>query len=291
MPYLQVVCCKLTPLQTSLYKRLIAQMEKIAAQSNQTKDVLSYLQMIQKLCNHPTILTMSDTMSKERTGMTKEELSLLGVPVYAGSNGANVTDIMPAISGKMDVLHRLMRAMRQEKDPKNRERIVVISIFTQTLDLVEKMCAKEKWPVMRLDGKIAVKKRQAMVNEFNNMNNPNAFCFLLSSKAGGCGINLIGANRLVLFDSDWNPATDKQAAARCWRDGQKRKCYTYRFLSAGTMEEKVYQRQLSKEGLASVVEDKDQVNELGSQDLKRLFVLRENTPSDTHDKVSSGGRP
>lgn len=140
-------------------------MEKIAAQSNQTKDVLSYLQMIQKLCNHPTILTMSDTMSKERTGMTKEELSLLGVPVYAGSNGANVTDIMPAISGKMDVLHRLMRAMRQEKDPKNRERIVVISIFTQTLDLVEKMCAKEKWPVMRLDGKIAVKKRQAMVNE------------------------------------------------------------------------------------------------------------------------------
>ena len=169
MPYLQVVCCKLTPLQTRLYKRLIAQMEKIAAQSNQTKDVLSYLQMIQKLCNHPTILTMSDTMPKERTGTTKEDLSLLGVPVYDNdTDGANVTDIMPTISGKMDVLHRLMDAMRQEKDPKNRERIVVVSVFTQTLDLVEKMCAKEKWPVMRLDGKIAVKKRQAMVNEFNN---------------------------------------------------------------------------------------------------------------------------
>ena len=165
VPYFQVVICKLTPLQTSLYKRLIAQMEKIAAQSNQTKDVLSYLQMIQKLCNHPTILTMSDTMSKERTGMTKEELSEMGVPVYQGLNGANVTDIMPAISGKMDVLHRLMRAMRQEENSKNRERIVVVSISTQTLDLVEKMCAKEKWPVTRLDGKVAVGKRQGIVDE------------------------------------------------------------------------------------------------------------------------------
>jgi hypothetical protein len=115
--------------------------------------------------------------------------------------------------------------------------------------------------------------------------NRNAFCFLLSSKAGGCGLNLIGANRLVLFDSDWNPATDKQAAARCWRDGQKKHCYTYRFLSAGTLEEKIFQRQLSKEGLAAVVEDKEQVNALSSGDLKDLFKFRENTPSDTHDKL------
>ena len=62
----------------------------------------------------------------------------------------------------------------------------------------------------------------------------------------GCGLNLIGASRLVLFDSAWNPATDRQAAARCWRDGQTRKCYTYRLLSTGTIEEKMYQRQLAK---------------------------------------------
>lgn len=89
----------------------------------------------------------------------------------------------------------------------------------------------------------------------------------------------------MLFDSDWNPATDKQAAARCWRDGQKKQCYTYRFLSAGSLEEKIFQRQLSKEGLASVVEDKEQVNSLSSNDLKQLFKFRENTPSDTHDKL------
>ncbi len=62
---------------------------------------------------------------------------------------------------------------------------------------------------------------------------------LASSKAGGCGLNLIGANRLVLFDPDWNPAVDKQAAARIWRDGQKKKCFIYRFLTVGSIEEKV----------------------------------------------------
>lgn len=57
------------------------------------------------------------------------------------------------------------------------------------------------------------------------------FIFMLSSKAGGCGLNLIGANRLVMFDPDWNPANDEQAMARVWRDGQKKTCYVYRLLT------------------------------------------------------------
>jgi hypothetical protein len=78
---------------------------------------------------------------------------------------------------------------------------------------------------------------------------------------------------------------DKQAAARCWRDGQKKRCFTYRFLATGTVEEKIFQRQLSKEGLQSVVDDKEQVNALSSKDLRNLFKLRSGTPSDTHDKL------
>jgi hypothetical protein len=78
---------------------------------------------------------------------------------------------------------------------------------------------------------------------------------------------------------------DKQAAARCWRDGQKKRCFTYRFLATGTVEEKIFQRQLSKEGLQSVVDDKDQVNALSTKDLKNLFKFRQGTPSDTHDKL------
>jgi len=89
----------------------------------------------------------------------------------------------------------------------------------------------------------------------------------------------------VLLDPDWNPAVDKQAAARCWRDGQKKRCFTYRFLATGTVEEKIFQRQLSKEGLQSVVDDKEQVNALSTKDLSNLFKLRSGTPSDTHDKL------
>ena len=92
-------------------------------------------------------------------------------------------------------------------------RIVIVSNYTQTLDLISTHCHEKSYPFIRLDGSVTIKKRQAMVLQFNDPKT-NEFAFLLSSKAGGCGLNLIGANRLVLFDPDWNPATDKQAAAR-----------------------------------------------------------------------------
>jgi hypothetical protein len=68
-----------------------------------------------------------------------------------------------------------------------------------------------------------------VVEKFNDPSSSD-FIFMLSSKAGGCGLNLIGANRLVMFDPDWNPANDDQAMARVWRDGQRKQCYIYRFL-------------------------------------------------------------
>lgn len=83
---------------------------------------------------------------------------------------------------------------------------------------------------VRLDGTMTIKKRAKVVESFNNPESKE-FIFMLSSKAGGCGLNLIGANRLVMFDPDWNPANDDQAMARVWRDGQKKPCYIYRFLA------------------------------------------------------------
>jgi DNA repair and recombination RAD54-like protein len=72
-----------------------------------------------------------------------------------------------------------------------------------------------------------------MVEKFNSPDSSD-FLFLLSSKAGGCGLNLIGANRLVMFDPDWNPANDDQAMARVWRDGQTKTCYIYRLVAVSS---------------------------------------------------------
>ena len=145
----------------------------------------------------------------------------------------------PEMSGKMHVLDRLMVQMRATTD----DRIVLISNYTQTLDMFARLLRERDFPFVRLDGSTSAKKRMALVNDFNDPTK-NQFAFLLSSKAGGCGLNLIGANRLVLFDPDWNPATDKQAAARCWREGQPKRCFTYRFVTTGTIEEKIFQRQV-----------------------------------------------
>lgn len=179
------------------------------------------------------------------------------------------------------VLERLMRQMRLV----GKERIVIVSNYTQTLDVISNLCRERNWPVTRLDGSTTVTKRQKLVDAFNDPFS-DSFAFLLSSKAGGCGINLIGASRLVLFDPDWNPAVDKQAAARVWREGQKRRCFIYRFVSTGTIEEKIFMRQLSKEGLQSIVDDKEEVNSLSSKDLRKLFMYDESTISDTHNKLS-----
>lgn len=130
-------------------------------------------------------------------------------------------------SGKMLVLYRMMCTMRALK---NGERTVIVSNYTMTLDLIERLCAQNCWPVLRLDGTISGNKRTKLVDEFSSPTS-GAFAFFLSSKAGGCRINLIGGSRLVLFDPDWNPASDKQAAARIWREGQKRRCFIYRFMT------------------------------------------------------------
>lgn len=129
-----------------------------------------------------------------------------------------------------------------------------------------------------------VNKRQKLVDKFNDPTAPE-FIFLLSSKAGGCGLNLIGANRLVLFDPDWNPAADQQALARVWRDGQKKDCFVYRFISTGTIEEKIFQRQSHKQSLSScVVDEKEDVERHFSLDrLRELFKYNPESLSDTHD--------
>lgn len=130
-------------------------------------------------------------------------------------------------SGKLTILMTLLTHVYGKN-----ERIVVVSSRTRILDLIEHLCGRDGYKSTRLDGSTAPSVRQTLVDRFND-GRDGCFVFLLSSRAGGVGLNLIGASRLVLFDSDWNPATDLQAMARIWRDGQRKSVYIYRLLTAG----------------------------------------------------------
>lgn len=167
------------------------------------------------------------------------------------------------------------------------EKIVIVSNYTSTLDLLQTLLSSRGLSFLRLDGKTPSSRRQELVDKFNRTDNKAAFAFLLSAKSGGAGINLIGASRLVLFDLDWNPATDAQAMARIHRDGQKKQVKIYRMLTTGCFDEKIYQRQLTKTGLAdSVMDQKSTMGSFTMDELRDLFTLDTETDCQTHDLLA-----
>lgn len=107
----------------------------------------------------------------------------------------NIKDMRCELSGKMMVLDCLLASVKANTNDK----IVLVSNYTQTLDMFTKLCVLRRYQYVRLDGSMSIKKRGKIVEQFNDPNSSD-FIFMLSSKAGGCGLNLIGANRLVMFD-------------------------------------------------------------------------------------------
>jgi len=190
-------------------------------------------------------------------------------------------------SSKLVVLRAFFRALPSD------ERIVVVSGFTTTLDLVARLCESENMKYARLQGSTPPKERTSIVRIFNN----SGKILLLSTKAGGVGLNLVGANRLVLVDSSWNPAHDLQAQARIWRDGQTKSCYIYRLLSTGTIEERMFQRQELKGALArtlgfrstsAATSNASTGNTTFTQaELRDLFSYVKDTRCDTADRIDA----
>ncbi|XP_055489553.1 DNA repair and recombination protein RAD54B isoform X1 [Leucoraja erinacea] len=286
-----IIFCRPAALQLELYHKLLS-----------SRAVKSFLQgkldsslhlicigLLKKLCNHPTLLF--NTIKQHEKDSVKPDID----QQLETSPYRDLTSIFPMSyqpdaliannSGKLNVLKDLLAGIHAMSSA---ERVVLVSNYTQTLDILQEMCNLFGYSYTRLDGHTPVSHRQQIVESFNSRHNEK-FIFLLSSKAGGVGLNLIGASRLILYDIDWNPANDVQAMARIWRDGQRRPVHTYRLLTTGTIEEKIYQRQISKQSLSGAVVDMKKKREHASfslEELRNLFELDEGSDCLTHDLLS-----
>ncbi|KAH9517175.1 hypothetical protein DERF_007865 [Dermatophagoides farinae] len=154
------------------------------------------------------------------------------------------------------------------------DKLVIFSQSLINLDMIELMlskCSNCDWSrdvdYFRIDGKVTVETRHRIIQTFNDESNKKARLLLLSTRSGGIGINLVGANRCIIFDCSWNPALDTQAIFRIFRYGQRKPCFVYRLAGFGTMENRIYQRQVAKLSTSKRVVDEKQI--------RRYFTLRQ----------------
>ncbi|KAK2992561.1 hypothetical protein RJ640_022754 [Escallonia rubra] len=147
--------------------------------------------------------------------------------------------------GKMRALEKLMFTWISQGD-----KILLFSYSVRMLDILEKFLIRKGYCFSRLDGSTPTGLRQSLVDDFNS--SPSKQVFLISTRAGGLGLNLVSANRVVIFDPNWNPAQDLQAQDRSFRFGQKRHVVVFRLLAAGSLEELVYSRQVYKQQLSNI---------------------------------------
>ncbi|EPZ35633.1 Helicase, superfamily 1/2, ATP-binding domain-containing protein [Rozella allomycis CSF55] len=244
--------------QCSLFHRLLDQTNFSHLQSN----ALAYMSMLKKICNAPSLLQSDDDL--------KQEFEI-----------AKPRDMQ---GNKLICLIKLLAYIKSHGN----EKVVIVAHSTKTrktLDVFEKHFKDLNISFLRLDGSTPSAKRQELVDRFNN--HSDDWVFLLSAKAGGQGLNLVGASRLVLYDLDWNPSIDLQAMARIWRDGQTRNVFIYRFLITGSIEEKIFQRQLTKLGLSDSLIDEinDTSNQFTKEELKDIFTFHENTKCHILDSI------
>lgn len=266
-----ILLCKPTRAQATVYKHVLSSPVFQSALGS-SENALQLITILKKVCNDPRLLAISPAKDPEKTGLA---------PEIAASIPSNLLKNASA-SSKLRVLDELLSTIKRTTD----EKVVLISNFTSTLDILGQLLTASSMPFLRLDGSTPTSKRQELVDTFNRTDSSRYFAFMLSAKAGGMGLNLIGASRLILFDVDWNPAIDAQAMARIHRDGQKRQCHIYRLLLAGALDEKIWQRQVTKLGLASsVLESKAGQASFSKEELKDLFRLDEEVRCQTHELI------
>lgn len=232
-----VLMCRLTKYQKDKYIEFLNTLEL------KINSYLGAIDSLRKICNHPDLLD-----------------------VKYKSNELNYGD--PSRSGKLQVLKSILKTWNEEGHK--------ILLFTQTkqmMKILEKFLNNTfpQFNYLQMSGTTDIGRRQEMIYKFNN--EPYDL-FLLTTKVGGLGVNLTGADRVIIFDPDWNPSTDLQARERAWRLGQKKDVLIYRLIIGGSIEEKIYHRQIFKQLLTDkILKDPNQKRYFKNNELHDLFTL------------------
>lgn len=223
------------------------------------------------LCNHPDIL-YNYTKNLE---FSKDEEYNLKFDVYNNILSKLFPkdyEMFQQNSFKFDVSMSIILESQKIGD-----KVVLFSRSIQTLNYFEKVIKKhnlktqDKLNYVRFDGSTGQEMREDLIEKFNNSSNINLF--LISTLAGGEGINLFSGNRIILFDVNWNPCHDAEACCRVYRYGQKKQVYIYRLITHQTMEDIVYQRQLKKEVISRWVIDDQSTSLQSDSNQKELFII------------------
>jgi len=218
------VFVKISKVQRMLYKNILmkdfeainATLSTKNSQSNQAPTLNNMLMQLRKCVNHPYLFD----------GMEPEPFT----------NGPHLIKA----SGKMIVLDKLLTKLKAQGS-----RVLIFSQMTRMLDIIEDYCLMSNYKYCRIDGNTAGADREEQIEGFNAPGSDD-FIFLLTTRAGGVGINLYTADAVILFDSDWNPQMDLQAMDRAHRIGQTKTVKVFRFVCQDTLEERIIDRALRK---------------------------------------------
>ncbi|MDR2623347.1 MAG: DEAD/DEAH box helicase [Methanobrevibacter sp.] len=237
------VYCNLTPNQTALYQEMVdSVMDEIENSEGIDRKGLIFklINALKQICNHPNQFTKS-----------KKDLT--------------IND-----SGKMEVLINILETINE-----NNEKVLIFTQYVEMGNIIKNLFEDKFYTeVMFLHGSLSRKKRDEMVDDFQN--NSQKKIFIVSLKAGGTGLNLTAAKNVIHYDLWWNPAVENQATDRAYRIGQKDNVMVYRFITTGTFEEKINDMIKAKEELAEVTVGTGEnfITEMNNNDLKEMLRLR-----------------
>lgn len=268
-----VIWLKMSDSQIKIYSDFLG-LERVKEMLMSTRSPLAELNVLKKICDHPRLLS---TLACEQLGLD-EEARLVELDTEEQSatsfatqpKGLGPSDkVLTQESGKMAFLVSLLENLKSEG-----HRCLVFSQSRKMLDIIQRVMRHVGHKILRIDGTvISTAERQHIINTFQN--DSSYTCFLLTTQVGGVGITLTKADRVVIFDPSWNPASDAQAVDRVYRIGQKRTVVIYRLITCGTLEEKIYRKQIFKEALMKQTtgSSKNPFRYFSRQELRDLFTL------------------